>query len=158
MYATSAGARGSTTGTSASGSSASEVGEREIARVGGGAGPVADDRHPLEIGERVADAREVREEVLMAEAVGGDERLHARLAQDVADLLRPVEVHDRHDDRAEIRDRVERGRGLEPVRELERDRVAGPDAAGAESAGDAARQPVDVAEACRGRACGRSAP
>ena len=48
-----------------------------------------------------------------------------RVAQDVADLLRAVEVHDRHDDRAEVRDRVERRGRLEPVRKLERDRVAG---------------------------------
>ena len=122
-----------------------EVGEREIARVGGRA-LLADDRDPFEVGQRGAHAGEVGEEVLMAEAIGGDERLHPRLAQDVADLLGAVEVHDRHHDRAEVRDRVE-GRGrLEPVRELERDRVARLDPAGAQPGGDTPRQRVDVAE------------
>ena len=128
MYATSAGARidGRDRVDRVVGD---EVGEREIARVGRIARSIADDRDPFEVGKRVAHAREIGEEVLMAEAVGGHQRLHARLAQDVADLLRAVEVDDRHHDRSEIRDRVE-GRGrFEPVRELERDRVAGPDAA-----------------------------
>ena len=82
----------------------------------------------------------------MAEAVGRDQCLHTRLAQDVADLLRAVEVHDRHDDRAEIRNRVEGRSRLEPVRQLERNRVAGTDAPGSQPGRDPARERVDVAE------------
>ena len=123
VYATSAGVRGSTGAASASGSSAmrSANAMSPVDR----APCVADDRDPLEVGQVGAHRGEVGEEVLVPEAVGGDERLHARLAQDVADLLRSVEVHDRHDDRAEVRDRVERRRRFQPVRQLERDRVAG---------------------------------
>ena len=62
-----------------SGLVADEVGEREGRRPG----VVADDRDPLEVGEVGAHRVEVREEVLVAEAVGGDERLHARAAEDV---------------------------------------------------------------------------
>ena len=128
-----------------------EVGERERA----GRGAVSDDGDPLEVVDVALgpDRVEIGEEVLVTELVRGHERLHPRAPEDVADLLRAVEVHDRHDDRAEVRDRVERGRGLDPVRELERDRVAGPDAAGAQAGGDPARELVDLAE----RAAVRSA-
>ena len=82
----------------------------------------------------------------MTEVVGRDERLHARLAEDVANFLGTVEVHDRNHDRAEIRDRVKGDRGLRPVRELERDDVAGADAARSHAGRQPAGAPVDLAE------------
>ena len=85
-------------------------------------------------------------------AIGGDERLHARARAGCSDLLRAVEVHDRHDDRAEVRDRVERRRRFEPVRQLERDRRRRADAAGAQPGRDPARERVDVAERAAVRA------
>ena len=68
-----------------------------------------------------------REEILAPEAVRGHQHPRAGLAQDVAQLLRAVEVDDRHQRRAEHGDAVEGLGGLGPVRELERDDVAGPD-------------------------------
>ena len=108
---------------------------------------VADDRDPFEIGQRRrASRRGWRGSPGAPKRSAVTSAFTPRLAQDVADFLRPVEVHDRHDDRAEVRDRVEGRRRLEPVRELERDRVAGSDAAGAQPGGDPARERVDVAE------------
>ena len=52
-------------------------------------------------------------------------------------LLRAVEVDDRHERGAERGHAVERLRRLDPVRQLERDAVAGPDAEALEPAGDA---------------------
>ena len=102
-----------------------EIGEPDEIAPGG----IADHGRPFEIGKIAAQAVEIREEVLMAEAVGGHERLHARLAEDVPDLLGTVEVHDRHDHRAQERRCVERRGGLHPVRQLERDDVTRSDAA-----------------------------
>ena len=67
-------------------------------------------------------------------------------AQDVPDFLRPVEVHDRHNDRAEVRHRIERRRGFEPVRQLERNGISGTDAAGAQARREPAGERVDIAE------------
>ncbi len=73
-----------------------ELGEREVrARI-------ADDRDPFEVGQVGTHRIEVGDEVEVAERVGGHERLHSSALQDVQDLLRSVEVHDRHDDRAEV--------------------------------------------------------
>ena len=82
----------------------------------------------------------------MAEAVGGDERLHVGLPQDVPDLLGAVEVHDGHDDGTEIGHAVERCGRFEPVRELERDGVPRFDATRVQSPRDAPGQRVDVTE------------
>ena len=62
------------------------------------------------------------EEVEVAEAVSGHEQPRARLAEDELDLLRSVEVDDRHRHGAEQRDGPEGRRGFGPVRDLERDR------------------------------------
>ena len=75
------------------------------------------------------------EVVVVAEAVGGHDHRRRDGAEDVVDLLGPVEVHDRHDDRTEVGRRPERDAGLHPVRELEHDDVAGPDAVGAQRTG-----------------------
>ena len=119
-----------------------EVGERQVRT----RARIADHRHPLQIGELGAHRVEVGDEVEVAEVIGGHERLHARALQDVRDFLGSVEVHDRHDDRAEVRDCVERRRGLQPVRELERNCVAGLHAARLQPGRDPARQRVDLAE------------
>ena len=140
VYAIKAGASGSTAAGAAIGSSAtSSVNERF------GAG-IADDRGPFEVGQVRTHRIEVGDEVEVAEVVCGDECLHSSALQDVQDLLRSVEVDDGHDDRAEVGHRVERRRGLDPVRELECDRVTGADAARSEAGGHAAGQRVDVTE------------
>ena len=90
---------------------------------------ITDHRDPFEIGKVGSHRVEVRDVVEVPERIGGHERLHTRARQDVQDFLRPVEVHDRHDDGTEVRDRVERRRRLQPVRQLHRDGVAGTDAA-----------------------------
>ena len=56
------------------GSSATRSSNAKVRRPG----VVADDRDPLEVGQIGAHRVEVGEEVVVAEAVGGDERLHAR--------------------------------------------------------------------------------
>ena len=154
VYAMSAGAIGST----ATGASIAPCSSRSVNANVPAARAVADDRDPLEVVDVALgpDRVEVGEEVLVAEPVGGHERLHPGAPEDVADLLGAVEVHDRHDDRAEVRDRVERGRRLDPVRELERDRVAGPDAPGAQARRDPAREIVDLAERAAERAALRA--
>ena len=75
----------------------------------------------------------------MAELVGRHEDARARLAQDELDLLLAVEVHDRHRDGAEERDRPEQRAGLGPVGHLERDRLTGPDTRSEQTAGDTTR-------------------
>ena len=64
--------------------------------------------------------------VEVAEAVGGDDDVGLGGPEDVLDLLGAVEVHDRHDHGAEVGGGPERDAGLDPVRELEHDEVAGP--------------------------------
>ncbi len=110
------------------------------------AGVVADDRGPFELGEVGTHGVEIRDEVEVAEGIRGDERLHPRAPEDVRHLFGTVEVHDRHDDRAEVGDGPERRRRFHPVRQLERDRVARSDAAGSESGRDPPCERVDVAE------------
>jgi hypothetical protein len=55
-------------------------------------------------------------------------------------------VHDRHDDRAEIRRRPERDARFDPVRELEHHDIARTDAARPQRRGERAGRAVDVAE------------
>ena len=123
-------------------------------------------RHRL-VGEQVVEAcssaptrrRSARSDVAQrsgwnchpAELVGGDEDLRPRGRQDVAEFLAAVEVHDRHDDRTEERRRPERDGGLHPVRQLQRDHVAGPDAARAQSGGEPTGPQFDVGEGARER-------
>jgi hypothetical protein len=117
---------------------------------------VGHDGDELELVEIGTHRVEVGEIVEMTEAVGGDEDARAGLAEDEADFLGPVEVHDRNGNRTEERRRPERRRRLDPVRQLERDEVAGTDTAGAQAAGDAASEIGDVAERARVRAQARS--
>jgi hypothetical protein len=105
---------------------------------------VAAHRHELELGPFEA-AGEVGDEVTVAELVGGHEHLRAGLAQDVVDLLGPVEVHDRYEHDTEHRRAVERDPGLEAVRHLERDDVALFDAARREAGREPAGELVEVA-------------
>ena len=74
------------------------------------------------VGSRTVDDVEV---VDVAEAIGGDVGPSAALPQDEAHLLRPVDVHDRHEHVAAQRESVEGNDGFAPVRQLERDRVTG---------------------------------
>ena len=86
------------------------------------------------------------EVVVATEAIGADVDLRARLQQDELHFLGAVEVDDRHDHRAEHRQAPERGRGLDPVRQLQRDDVARLDAQGPEPGGGAERHLVGVAD------------
>ena len=72
-----------------------------------------------------------------------DVRLHATRT---SHLLWPVEVHDRDDDRPELGGAPERDGRLDPVRQLEYDDVAGPDAAGPQGGGEGPGRLVDLAE------------
>ena len=130
-----------------------EVGEAEI-----GTGVVADDRGPFEVGQVGRHRVEVGDVIKVPERVGRDECLHPRAGEDVSHFLRAIEVHDRHDDRAEVRDRVERRGGFGPVRQLERDRVTGADAPSTKPGRDAASQTIDLTErAAVGPAIGHDA-
>ena len=89
------------------------------------------------------------------EALGGDDDARLRGREDVADLLRAVEVHDRDHDSTENGGRPE-GRGrLHPVRQLEDDDVTGADAAFAQSRGEPAGEILDLADGARPRPDGR---
>jgi hypothetical protein len=112
---------------------------------------VAHHCHELEVGEVGAQGVEVGEVVEVSEAVGGHEHTSTRLAEDEADFLGAVEVHDGHRDCAEEGDAPERGRGLDPVRELERHQLAGTNAALAEPARDPASEVGDASERARPR-------
>jgi hypothetical protein len=108
-------------------------------------------RDELKVGHFGVDRVDVGEVVEVAEAVGGDEDARAGLIQDEPDFLQPVEVHDRDGYRAQERRRPERGRRLDPVRQLERHQVTRPDTSGAQTPGDAAGEVGDVAECARVR-------
>ena len=82
----------------------------------------------------------------LPEAGRGHDGVGLHDVEDVAHLLRTVEVDDRHDDRAELRGTPERDRGLDPVRQLEHHDVAGADAAGPERGGEGPGGPVDLTE------------
>ncbi len=76
----------------------------------------------------------------------GDEDLRLDGVEDVADFLTAVEVDDRYYDRAEARRGPEDGRRLHPVGQLERHDVAGADTPLAQSRGQSAGRPFDLAE------------
>ena len=72
------------------------------------------------VGAHQSDDRDVRAEVGLElhapELFCGDEDARLGRAEDVAEFLAPVEVHDRHGDGAQERRRPERRGGLHPVR------------------------------------------
>ena len=82
----------------------------------------------------------------------GHENFRLHRAEDVADLLLAVEVDDGHDDGTEVGGRPERDAGLQPVRELEHEHVARPDAPRAERGRQRTRRLVDVGEGAAPRA------
>ena len=104
--------------------------------------------HRLEVGEVVDGAEPLRDHE--------DARLG--LPEDVGELARAVVVDDRDDGRTEHAAREPRGGALDPVRQLHRDDVAGPDAEAAEPAGEAGRQLEQVPEGARPRAGPRPDP
>ncbi len=108
-------------------------------------GFVADDdpRGYLVTDHQLAVQREV---VDVPEARGRHHRGGARHREDVVDLLRAVEVHDRHHHRTQVDRRPEGDAGLGPVRQLHHHHVAGADATGAQRRGEGSGGPVDVAE------------
>ena len=81
-----------------------------------------------------------------AELLGGDEHLRPGGGQDVTEFLAPVEVHHRHDDRAEQRRSPECRRRLHPVRQLERDDVPLAHAPRSEAGREPPRHVLDRAE------------
>ena len=62
---------------------------------------VADDEDGLEVAEAVADGGELGQVITLAVGRDGDEGARPALAEDEADFLRPVEVHDGHDRHAQ---------------------------------------------------------
>ena len=74
------------------------------------------------------------------EFLGGDEHLRPRGAQYVAEFLGAVEVHDGHDNRTQQRRRPERRRRLHPVRQLQRNHIAGPHPTGPQTGCQSARE------------------
>ena len=82
----------------------------------------------------------------MAEAVCCDNERWLGDAEDVLELLCPVEVHDGHHDRAGIGGAPERDGGLYPVRELEDHDVARPDVVVAQPAGESPGVPIEVGD------------
>ena len=90
--------------------------------------------------------------IAVTEMIGGHDDIRLGDAEDVAHLLRAVEVHDRHHDGTEVRRRPVGDASLEPVRELEHDDVTRPDAPGRERRRHGAGRPVDVGERAGPRA------
>lgn len=81
-----------------------------------------------------------------AEPLGGDEDPRLARGQDEAQLSGAVEVHDGHHHRAQERRGPERRGGLHPVRQLQRDHVAGADPAVPQARCQSAGDPFHVAE------------
>ena len=106
--------------------------------------PVADHEDPLQVVQAVAHGGQLGQEVALGVAAHDHEGAGSALAQDEADLLRSVEVHDRHQRHPEERAGVERDRGLDPVGQLERDDVVGTQAVRPQAAGHAERLLVDL--------------
>ena len=121
-------------------------------------GRVADDEPAR---DRVGAASSVvphRQVVGVAEAVGGDDDGGLGGAEDVVDLLGAVEVHDRHDDGAEVGGGPERDAGLDPVRAAGGRRRRPARRPGRRSvAGERPGGPVDVGEGAGPRAAPSSA-
>ena len=132
-------------GSGASIGSASSSSAKWRARPGSGL-VLGTDHEPRRVGA-VAEQRLVGRQVVgLPEAGRGHDDVGLHDVEDVAHLLRPVEVHDRHDDRAELRGAPEGDRRLDPVRQLEHDDVARSDAPGLERRGERSGRPVDLAE------------
>ncbi len=92
------------------------------------------------------------------ELFSGDEYLRFGGRQDVTDFLSAIEVHDRHHDGSEDGRGPERGGGLHPVGQLERDDVTGSNPSGMQTRRQPPRDVFDVAEGARVRADGGMHP
>ena len=103
-----------------------EVGEAVVVRVR----RCRPDDHVLEIVQPVADGGQLSQVVPLADRGHDDEGAGPALAQDEADFLGAVEVHDGHQRHAEHGTGVEGDRRLNPVGELEEHDVARSDAEG----------------------------
>ncbi len=106
--------------------------------------PVADHEDPLQVVQPVAHGGQLGQEVALGVATHDHQGAGSALAQDEADLLRSVEVHDRHQRHPEERAGVEGDRSLDPVGQLEHDDVAGPQTVRLQAAGHAERLLVDL--------------
>ena len=107
---------------------------------------VADHHDLLQAVQPVAHRRQVGQVVALADARHDDQRPGPALAEDEADLLGAVEVHDRHQRHAEHGAGVEGDGRLDPVGQLEGDDVARTEPEGAQPAGHAQRLLVDLAD------------
>ena len=100
----------------------------------------------LQVRQAVADGRQVGQVVAPAVARHDDQGAGPALAQDEAQLLGAVEVHDRDERHPEHGAGVERDRRLHPVGQLEGDDVTGTEAEGPEATGHPQRLLVDVTD------------
>ena len=107
----------------------------------------------VEVPPDQADDRNLRTQIGLighpAELLGADEHPRFGGGQDVRELFAAVEVHDRHQHRAQERRRPERRGGLHPVRQLKCHHVTGADAAGAQPRREATGHLFDLAECPR---------
>ena len=108
-----------------------------------------DDRHRLDPVEGVAHAPQPVEVVGLPERGRGDEGPHPGATQDVAHLLRPVEVDDGDHGRTQQGRGVEGDGGLRPVGQLERHRVTRSHPALGQRAGQPQRTRPQLAERAR---------
>ena len=88
--------------------------------------------------------RVVRQVVELTEAVRGDDNVGLHRANDVVELLGPVEMHDGHDGCADIGGTPERDRSLHPVRQLEQHHVPRADPLGLQPPGKGSGLGVDI--------------
>ena len=103
--------------------------------------------HEPELGRPAAHEVLVDIQIVGAtESVGGHDHVRMHGAEDVVELLRPVEVHDGDDDGTEIGRRPEGDARLDPVGQLEGDDAARADAPGGECGGEGPGGPVDLVE------------
>ena len=96
--------------------------------------------------------------VVATEAIGGDVDMGARLDQDEFHFLGAVEVDDRHRDRTEHRQAPEGSRRLDPIRQLQRHDVPGPDPEGPEPGRGAERHLVGFPDGAPPRSDARPDP
>ena len=108
-------------------------------------GEVAHHHDVLEVLQPVAHRSQVGQVVALADARHDHQRPGAALAEDEAQLLGTVEVHDRHQRHPEHGAGVERDGGVDPIGQLEGDDVARSEPERAQAAGHAQRLLVDLA-------------